>query len=125
MEMDCPRCSIGKLQEIEVDEVFIDRCRICGGLWFDQGELAQIVGGEEPVREMEEKVPEQEGDISCPKCRKFRLRPLCICHFDGGDVNIFRCPSCLGSWLDRGALRKSEDVAIAKNMKHCFNEMLT
>ena len=39
--MTCPRCS-GTLQESKVDEVSIDTCEKCGGIWLDSGELEQL-----------------------------------------------------------------------------------
>lgn len=43
--MNCPRCS-GKLHSQVYDEVNIDRCDTCGGVWLDAGELEQIIGAE-------------------------------------------------------------------------------
>lgn len=39
--MRCPRCD-GNLQETKVDEVSIDTCDKCGGVWLDSGELEQL-----------------------------------------------------------------------------------
>jgi len=39
--MRCPRCD-GTLQESKVDEVSIDTCEKCGGIWLDSGELEQL-----------------------------------------------------------------------------------
>ena len=39
--MVCPRCN-GTLQETKVDEVSIDTCEKCGGVWLDSGELEQL-----------------------------------------------------------------------------------
>ncbi len=36
--MPCPRCT-GKLHAETYDEVSIDRCDTCGGVWLDAGEL--------------------------------------------------------------------------------------
>jgi hypothetical protein len=40
--MDCPRCN-GRLHEVVFDDVRIDRCDKCEGLWLDAGELQQII----------------------------------------------------------------------------------
>lgn len=37
----CPRCG-GELKEQQVDDVKIDECRDCGGVWLDRGELDQL-----------------------------------------------------------------------------------
>ena len=43
--MNCPRC-VGKLHEDTYDEVSINRCDNCGGIWLDAGELEQIINQE-------------------------------------------------------------------------------
>jgi Zn-finger nucleic acid-binding protein len=39
--MKCPRCD-GALQESKVEDVSIDICDKCGGVWLDSGELEQL-----------------------------------------------------------------------------------
>lgn len=41
-EMNCPKCD-GKLVETDFENIKIDACNKCNGVWFDAGELAQIV----------------------------------------------------------------------------------
>jgi hypothetical protein len=44
--MRCPRCG-SALAEAEFHNVKIDRCKSCGGAWFDAGELEMVMGGGE------------------------------------------------------------------------------
>jgi uncharacterized protein len=39
--MKCPRCD-GSLSEAKFEEVSIDTCDKCGGVWLDSGELEQL-----------------------------------------------------------------------------------
>ncbi len=39
--MKCPRCD-GDLKENRLEEVSIDTCEKCGGVWLDSGELDQL-----------------------------------------------------------------------------------
>ena len=39
--MKCPRCD-GSLNESKVEDVTIDVCDKCGGVWLDSGELEQL-----------------------------------------------------------------------------------
>ena len=39
--MQCPRCD-GSLKESKFEEVMIDTCDKCGGVWLDSGELEQL-----------------------------------------------------------------------------------
>lgn len=41
-QMNCPRCD-GKLVETDYEHIKIDVCDQCSGVWFDAGELAQVV----------------------------------------------------------------------------------
>lgn len=41
-ELKCPKCD-GSLVETDYDNVKIDVCNKCSGVWLDAGELAQVV----------------------------------------------------------------------------------
>lgn len=43
--MRCPRCD-GSLKESKFEEVLIDTCERCGGVWLDSGELEQLTNRE-------------------------------------------------------------------------------
>ncbi|MBN2342247.1 MAG: zf-TFIIB domain-containing protein [Deltaproteobacteria bacterium] len=43
--MKCPKCGMD-MQEIEFRRVKIDKCFSCGGVYFDDGELEQIIAEE-------------------------------------------------------------------------------
>jgi uncharacterized protein with PIN domain len=40
--MRCPRCN-GTLRESKFEDVLIDTCEKCGGVWLDSGELEQLI----------------------------------------------------------------------------------
>jgi len=44
--MKCPRCD-GSLKENKFEEVMIDTCDNCGGVWLDSGELQQLTKKEQ------------------------------------------------------------------------------
>jgi Zn-finger nucleic acid-binding protein len=39
--MRCPRCD-GSLKESKFDDLLINTCEKCGGIWLDSGELEQL-----------------------------------------------------------------------------------
>ena len=45
--MRCPRCD-GNLKEVKFEDVLIDTCEKCGGVWLDSGELEQLTRKETP-----------------------------------------------------------------------------
>ena len=43
--MHCPKCGM-KMHVVHVNDVEVDKCFACGGLFFDDGELEKISGRE-------------------------------------------------------------------------------
>ncbi len=41
--MHCPKCGM-KMKTIQINEIEIDKCFSCGGLYFDEGELEKVSG---------------------------------------------------------------------------------
>jgi ribosomal protein L37AE/L43A len=44
--IQCPKCE-GTLVELKFEDVQIDRCNKCNGVWLDSGELERLIGKEE------------------------------------------------------------------------------
>ena len=72
--LQCPKCKHG-MEEITLDEITIDRCSNCQGLWFDADEAHQlkVIHGSEAL----DSGDPAEGwkwdsrvDIDCPHCAK-------------------------------------------------------
>jgi uncharacterized protein len=121
MALDCPRCNVGALEEIELGDVLVDRCDTCGGIWFDNGEIEQVTGGGERAREIEVSIPPVENaveEMACPRCPEVALRR----HEPEGQAGcvVHRCVSCAGTWLDRGRLRSIEDEGLKEKLTRYF-----
>ncbi|MEK3888814.1 TFIIB-type zinc ribbon-containing protein [Bacillus sp. FSL K6-3431] len=43
--MNCPVCDEVRMREVEKDDVLIDICPNCKGVWLDRGELEKITEG--------------------------------------------------------------------------------
>ena len=105
----CPACetvSMLKCGSFDV-EVVIDRCPDCHGLWFDAGELRQVLKSEGmksrfmAAASSEVQTPSAEQAArQCPRCDR-ALQPLEL-----GGVTVDVCVGCSGVWLDEGELLK-------------------
>ena len=74
--MDCPKCN-GQMQEHTTrtlqGEITIDRCKDCGGMWFDNGEaealkddwMSDFLDAGDPI--VGKKLNENT-EINCPRC---------------------------------------------------------
>ena len=40
--LQCPKCD-GLMRELKADEIMIDRCEKCYGIWLDKGERLKIL----------------------------------------------------------------------------------
>ncbi|MCX5654150.1 MAG: zf-TFIIB domain-containing protein [Planctomycetota bacterium] len=107
--MNCPACGRA-LTEKAVSGVTVDVCHGgCGGIWFDQLELAKVDDQEETAGEELlgiERDPSVKVDARarrrCPKCREI----IMMRHFYGPkqNVEVDECGKCGGIWLDAGEL---------------------
>jgi Zn-finger nucleic acid-binding protein len=124
MALECPRCENVSLEEIEVGEIIVDRCPRCAGIWFDNAEISEIIGRQLQVTKFESVVPKDEladKSMSCPRCDGVSLRKF-VCSHEGAEQGcmVYRCVSCIGSWLDRGELRDIEDQRLGESLKAYF-----
>jgi Zn-finger nucleic acid-binding protein len=76
--MQCPKCK-KSMTEVNCDDVVIDRCISCAGLWFDNGEaetlsskwIAEFIDvGDTKVGEKMDEID----NISCPRCGELMRR---------------------------------------------------
>jgi Zn-finger nucleic acid-binding protein len=90
---------------LELDQIEIDHCLKCGGIWLDAGELELLL---ENAAEVEEvlRQPVAAGAAAgsgrkCPICRK-RMEVIEI--GDEKKIAIDRCRNGDGLWFDKGEL---------------------
>ena len=102
--MDCPVCSDAAMITLELDEVEIDHCLGCGGIWLDAGELEMLLGDSGKAKEVVESFAAAQG---CKE--KLRKCPICLKKMEkilvGADdkaVLIDRCRKGDGLWFDKG-----------------------
>jgi Zn-finger nucleic acid-binding protein len=100
----CPACNEPMIV-LEVEQIEIDHCIACGGVWLDSGELELLLESaankDELMATLTECVEGKEKHIRCPICSK-NLQKLRY----GLDKEIIldKCPSNDGIWFDRGEL---------------------
>lgn len=94
--MKCPACQ-SVMFVIEYDDIELDYCQQCRGVWFDRGELDLLLGEDAALRV--EPARTEESLRRCPLCRapmaKMNIGP------EGG-VMIDVCPDQCGLWFDGG-----------------------
>lgn len=105
--MLCPVCREPMIV-MELDQIELDVCPDCQGIWFDAQELRELfelVGVPEQVHDLEdhlERFDRARGRRSCPRCGA-RIEPVKSPASDG-DLVLDRCPRGHGLWFDKGEL---------------------
>ena len=104
--MDCPECREPMIV-LELNEVEIDHCISCRGIWLDAGELELLLedSGEKDGLLSSFKIDKstKERSRKCPICLKRMEKVLC-----GTDkeVRIDKCRKNDGIWFDMGELEQ-------------------
>ena len=103
----CIKCDEEMVSKL-VEEVEVDWCPTCHGLWLDQDEIQELGTKTDDALEELRRLVEREGDAEapvgsgspCPACDgKLSLATL-------GTFNSEHCTGCGGLFLDRGELDK-------------------
>ncbi len=108
--MKCPKCKLEDLKEIKINGVRIDRCKYCGGLWFDKDELKitrdhrdkNLSWLDFDLWEDGSKLMVSGKSIDCPRDGK----PLFKIKYGNTNVMVDICLDCHGIWLDKEELDK-------------------
>jgi len=104
--MICPVCE-NPLVVLELDQIEIDHCLNCGGIWLDAGELELLLETEEEserfVKLLIEDDSVKEKSYPCPICSKKMSKV-----FVGEEKKIIidKCKKNHGLWLDKGELEQ-------------------
>jgi Zn-finger nucleic acid-binding protein len=105
--MDCPVCKDSAMIVLELDEVEVDYCTECEGIWLDAGELELLLGGAagaEALLTSFEEANTPERKRKCPICLK-KMEKVLVGEPGSKQELIDRCGHNHGLWFDRGELQ--------------------
>ena len=107
--MKCPRCHI-ELNSRSIQDIEIDECRDCQGIWLDAEKLRRLKDGADPdLQWMDFELWDHanrfhlaEKPIECPTC----ATALVAIEYGDTGVEIDYCTDCRGVWLDADEFSK-------------------
>lgn len=116
--MDCPVCKEAMIV-LELNEVEIDHCPACSGIWLDSGELEMLLDSEKEkdivLNSFKTDKRSKEKKRKCPICMKKMEK---ILYENKNIILIDKCSLNHGLWFDQGELKKIvEIVNLDKNNK--------
>lgn len=122
--MKCPKCR-SDVRRIQFDEIEVDQCRECGGLWFDfmEAEKLQKRRGSEAL-DRSATPAERSGDpgdepradtLICPRCLGHTLTRMAV----RGQPHILyeRCVVCHGVFFDPGEFRDLKELGLRERIR--------
>ena len=125
--MICPVCNV-PIVVLELDQVEIDYCANCGGIWLDSGELELLLESkterEKLMASFKEDTTSKEKRYSCPICGK-RMRKVLV--GENEQVLVDKCSKDHGIWFDKGELNsiienasKNKEGKVINHLKQIF-----
>ena len=124
--LTCPKCN-SPMDKAEFGSTTVDRCTICGGLWFDRDEHEKLKGltgsealdsgglrtghkGDTPVTKMH-----------CPRCQG----PMTtIQDAEQEHIEYEVCQKGDGAFFDAGEFRDFKEVTLAESIKATWRRVV-
>ncbi len=108
--MICPRCNVDMVLSEILDQK-IESCLSCGGMWFHQNQLNEIlaeIGGNVESCSIDNNPHADEYPvIKCRQCTDVDMKKVNF--LDYSNIVLDYCENCGGFWLDKDELSKMED----------------
>lgn len=119
--MKCPKCE-SEMQVVEYENISVDRCTSCKGIWFDMLEHEQLkaIEGSESIDIGSAALGKQYnkvGDIDCPVCKTQLIRMV-----DRLQPHIWyeACTVCYGVFFDAGEFRDYKERTVLDFFRDIF-----
>jgi Zn-finger nucleic acid-binding protein len=102
--MRCVKCE-GKLVTVRIEDIDVDQCELCAGIWFDAHELERVLRREH-VEPLLGRGPAHAADDErrgrCPRCKGEGYLVRLVS--PKAPIHVDTCAICGGKWLDGGEL---------------------
>lgn len=127
--MNCPVCKEVPMITVELNDIEIDYCTECSGIWLDAGELELLLEGSQRLTALLDSFKNHATSMEKPrKC------PICMTNMQKilvgpaeKNLTIDSCPKHHGLWFDRGELNEivlmatlDKDAKIKKLLEDMF-----
>jgi len=108
----------------DVDGVEVDRCGVCGGMWFDLGEEEQLLKSRsEQAKALDlgdtarSEANKLIRDIKCPRCHTAMIK---LAHHEQRHIAYEMCGQCGGAYLDAGEFDDLRELSLAERVRKLF-----
>lgn len=119
--MRCPKCD-SEMERVVHEEIEVDRCTLCFGLWFDALEKDDLVRlkGAKAIDIGSAARGKRYSDlrkVDCPNCHVPMLEMV---DMQQDRIEYESCPTCFGTFFDAGEFRDLQEFTVLER----FTSML-
>jgi len=124
--MKCPKCQ-SQFETITFQEIEVDRCLGCRGLWFDMLEKEDLVRieGSEAIDIGSDQVGKKYRDMEDVKCPHCKVEMLPMVDKDQFHIKYESCPICYGTFFDAGEFRDLKENSVLERFMHMLQTLRT
>ena len=113
--MECPKCQ-AQMEVVVFDDIEVDRCIRCGGLWFDvleNEELRERAGSEavDNGATWQAAMHNVQGKVFCPRDAALMERMVNTAE---PELWVEACPVCHGTFFDAGEFTNFKEHSVGK-----------
>ncbi|MBC7773320.1 MAG: zf-TFIIB domain-containing protein [Pyrinomonadaceae bacterium] len=112
--MACPKCQ-APMSVVTAEEIAVDRCTACAGLWLDALELDKLMDSRRTAKQVDvgpeadrQKLP-QEKRYRCPRDRSDLI---VLTDLGQRHIKYESCTVCGGIFLDAGELKDLDELTL-------------
>jgi len=106
------------MEMVRQENITVDRCTGCGGMWFDLFEAEELIETATGVevdtgKKLKGMMMDRIRDINCPRCTK---QMQTVSDREDPQLKFEVCTDCHGYFLDAGELRDMAHVTAGENL---------
>jgi Zn-finger nucleic acid-binding protein len=125
--MQCPLCKI-EMSKRFIKNIEVDTCDKCKGIWFEKDELRKAKDSADKdinwmdfeIWKHKDKFKANPRKLACPQCRL----ALVAINYGKTNIEIDYCPTCKGTWLDKGEFKKIVEALVDELLTKPFSEYI-
>jgi len=125
--MDCPVCKSAMIT-LELNDVEIDFCCGCDGIWLDSGEIELLIADAQQAQKLLDSFKTEKNLTEklrkCPICLK-KMQKISVSQSEAPLI-IDKCSKNHGLWFDKGELKKIISIGqfdSQKKIQSILNDM--
>ena len=117
--IECPKCYT-RMKSIAIDQITVDRCQRCGGLWLDAMGKEQLLADRKAVKAIDTDpaaMGKRQDELTSIKCPVDHSAMIRMSAPGQAKVHFESCTVCGGMFFDAGELTELSKVSLGKRLR--------